>query len=153
MKGVKRSTVEHLPPPTATRCTPRPARPAQGAPGALPLSVPPGYMAPAYLQQYAAAQGQAEALRRFWAEMQEEVNKAGTDPLEFKNQALPLARIKKASGGRGSRGQNVGGREAAGVREPRAGRASRAALWRPTGCVRCCACCGASLAHADHEVG
>lgn len=65
---------------------------------ALPIpGMPPGYaLPPPYLQQYAAAQAQAEQLRRFWVEMKEDVMRAGTDPLEFKNQQLPLARIKKA---------------------------------------------------------
>lgn len=63
--------------------------------------VPPGYPLP-YLQQYAAAQAQVEQLRRFWAEMKEEVSRAGTDPLEFKNQQLPLARIKKVKIGGGA---------------------------------------------------
>ena len=62
------------------------------------MGVPPNYaMPPAYMQQYAAAQAQTEQLRRFWVEMKEEAGRAGTDPLEFKNQQLPLARIKKAS--------------------------------------------------------
>ena len=36
-----------------------------------------------------------EQLRKFWGEMMEEVQRTGTDPVEFKTQQLPLARIKK----------------------------------------------------------
>ncbi len=69
-------------------------------PGMAGMGVPPNYAMPAsYMQQFAAAQAQTEQLRRFWVEMKEEAGRAGTDPLEFKNQQLPLARIKKASDG------------------------------------------------------
>ena len=73
-------------------------------PGMAGIGVPPNYAMPAaYMQQYAAAQAQTEQLRRFWVEMKEEAGRAGTDPLEFKNQQLPLARIKKARGSPGHR--------------------------------------------------
>ncbi|GAB4822153.1 hypothetical protein N2152v2_009199 [Parachlorella kessleri] len=69
---------------------------AQQVPGMAGMGVPPNYAMPAsYMQQFAAAQAQTEQLRRFWVEMKEEAGRAGTDPLEFKNQQLPLARIKK----------------------------------------------------------
>lgn len=62
------------------------------------MQPPHGYsVPPTYLQQFAAAQAQSEQLRRFWAEMIEEAQRTGTDPLEFKTQQLPLARIKKVS--------------------------------------------------------
>jgi hypothetical protein len=34
-------------------------------------------------------------LKQFWEEQAVEIEKTGTDPQEFKNQQLPLARIKK----------------------------------------------------------
>ena len=38
-----------------------------------------------------------EQLKKFWAEMRDDVEKVGTDPAEFKSQQLPLARIKKVN--------------------------------------------------------
>lgn len=65
-----------------------------------------------YSQQTAAqAQAQSESLRAFWAQQMREVQAVGTDPAEFKNHQLPLARIKKARGeGRGGdeRGRKAG---------------------------------------------
>lgn len=56
-----------------------------------------------YAQQTAAqAQAQSESLRAFWAQQMREVQAVGTDPAEFKNHQLPLARIKKARNGRGT---------------------------------------------------
>ena len=46
--------------------------------------------------QAAAQQRQlAEKLKEFWEEQMGEVEQVGTDPAEFKNHQLPLARIKK----------------------------------------------------------
>ena len=53
----------------------------------------------AYVQQYAALEAQREQLRQYWEEMREDVAKASTDAVDFKNQQLPLARIKKVGGG------------------------------------------------------
>ncbi len=38
---------------------------------------------------------QNEQLRQFWIQQHREVQEVGTDPTEFKNHQLPLARIKK----------------------------------------------------------
>ena len=38
---------------------------------------------------------QNEQLRQFWIQQHREVQEVGTDPAEFKNHQLPLARIKK----------------------------------------------------------
>ncbi len=46
----------------------------------------------------AAAQAlemQTQELKKFWREQQAEIEQVGTDPAEFKNHQLPLARIKK----------------------------------------------------------
>ena len=40
---------------------------------------------------------QNEQLRQFWLQQHREIQEVGTDPAEFKNHQLPLARIKKAS--------------------------------------------------------
>lgn len=40
---------------------------------------------------------QNEQLRQFWLQQAREIQEVGTDPAEFKNHQLPLARIKKAS--------------------------------------------------------
>ena len=39
---------------------------------------------------------QNEQLRQFWLQQHSEIQEVGTDPAEFKNHQLPLARIKKA---------------------------------------------------------
>ena len=45
---------------------------------------------------YAAQQRhQTEQLQNFWSQQMVEINQVGTDPAEFKNHQLPLARIKK----------------------------------------------------------
>jgi hypothetical protein len=52
-----------------------------------------------FAQHYAATQGapgQSEQLRSFWAAQTQEIENVPTDPAEFKNHQLPLARIKKA---------------------------------------------------------
>jgi hypothetical protein len=50
----------------------------------------------AYAQQHFAQNHVLqEQLKKFWAEMMEDVQGVGTDPAEFKSQQLPLARIKK----------------------------------------------------------
>ena len=38
---------------------------------------------------------QNEQLRQFWMQQHREIAEVGTDPAEFKNHQLPLARIKK----------------------------------------------------------
>lgn len=38
---------------------------------------------------------QQEQLRQFWLGHMQEIHQVGTDPAEFKNHQLPLARIKK----------------------------------------------------------
>lgn len=52
------------------------------------LTYPPQYVAP-------AAAAQQEQLRQFWLQQMQEIHQVGTDPAEFKNHQLPLARIKK----------------------------------------------------------
>lgn len=42
-----------------------------------------------------ALETQTQELKRFWREQQAEIEQVGTDPAEFKNHQLPLARIKK----------------------------------------------------------
>ena len=53
--------------------------------------MPPAYMTPLMAQQN-------EQLRQFWYQQAQEILQVGTDPAEFKNHQLPLARIKKARG-------------------------------------------------------
>ena len=50
-----------------------------------------------YPQQYLPPQlaAQQEQLRHFWQGQMQEIHQVGTDPAEFKNHQLPLARIKK----------------------------------------------------------
>lgn len=48
---------------------------------------------PQYLPPQQAAQ--QEQLRQFWQNQMLEIHQVGTDPAEFKNHQLPLARIKK----------------------------------------------------------
>ena len=52
------------------------------------LAYPPQYLPP----QLAVQQ---EQLRQFWQGQMQEIHQVGTDPAEFKNHQLPLARIKK----------------------------------------------------------
>mmetsp|Transcript_11185 Transcript_11185/g.31722 ORF Transcript_11185/g.31722 Transcript_11185/m.31722 type:complete len:257 (-) Transcript_11185:1060-1830(-) len=69
-----------------------------------PTGIPPG-MAYPQMAQYAQPppttfhhqqqQQQQQALKSFWAQQMEEVKNVSTDPAEFKNHQLPLARIKK----------------------------------------------------------
>lgn len=54
------------------------------------LTYPPPYVAPAMAAQQ-------EQLRQFWLGQMQEIHQVGTDPAEFKNHQLPLARIKKVS--------------------------------------------------------
>ena len=68
--------------------TTRPKSPQAGVlPGYMPMYIPPAPVAtnPAH----------TEALQQFWATQVEEVQQCGSDPSEFKNTQLPLARIKK----------------------------------------------------------
>lgn len=59
-----------------------------------------------YAQQFAqhyAAQNQQPAaqtdqMRQFWAQQLQEIEQVPSDPAEFKNHQLPLARIKKVRG-------------------------------------------------------
>ena len=61
-------------------------------------SAPQGaYPPPQYLPQQ--LQQQNEQLRLFWIQQMQEVQQVGTDPAEFKNHQLPLARIKKVENG------------------------------------------------------
>ena len=57
------------------------------------FGMPGGFMPPAYLPPQLAQQ--AEQLRAFWVAQMAEIGQVGTDPAEFKNHQLPLARIKK----------------------------------------------------------
>jgi hypothetical protein len=71
-----------------------------GAPGAAP----PGFGGGQVTSQQAAAEQQklqAEQLRKFWGEMKKEAAEHSTEPADFKNQQLPLARIKKVPSGPG----------------------------------------------------
>ena len=52
------------------------------------LTYPSPYVAPAMAAQQ-------EQLRQFWLGQMQEIHQVGTDPAEFKNHQLPLARIKK----------------------------------------------------------
>ena len=54
------------------------------------LTYPSPYIAPAMAAQQ-------EQLRQFWLGQMQEIHQVGTDPAEFKNHQLPLARIKKVS--------------------------------------------------------
>ena len=58
--------------------------------------VPPQYPAAPYVPQTVASS--ADAMRGFWQQQMQEVQLVGTDPAEFKNHQLPLARIKKVIG-------------------------------------------------------
>jgi hypothetical protein len=53
------------------------------------------YPPAAYMQQFYAQQQLSEELRKFWAQMAREVEEHSEVLPDFKNQALPLARIKK----------------------------------------------------------
>ena len=67
------------------------------APGMLSgVFAPPAYVTPLMAQQN-------EQLRQFWYQQAQEIMQVGTDPAEFKNHQLPLARIKKARGPQSSR--------------------------------------------------
>ncbi len=58
------------------------------------MGFPPGaFPAPAYVTPLMAQQN--EQLRQFWHQQMQEIMQVGTDPAEFKNHQLPLARIKK----------------------------------------------------------
>lgn len=68
--------------------------------------MPPGAMAyPGAMPQYTQAppttfhhqqqQQHQAALKSFWVQQMEEIENTSTDPSEFKNHQLPLARIKK----------------------------------------------------------
>lgn len=50
-----------------------------------------------YTHQFVAPAmaAQQEQLRQFWIGQMQEIHQVGTDPAEFKNHQLPLARIKK----------------------------------------------------------
>lgn len=60
----------------------------QYGPGPSGMYQPPPFMP---IQQ----QQQNEQLRLFWLQQHQEIQAHGTDPAEFKNHQLPLARIKK----------------------------------------------------------
>lgn len=79
------------PPARAHTPTPSPPpRPQPPAPGAYP---PAAYaLAP---NGPVAAHATDPSLRGFWEEQAREVDAVGTDPAQFKNHQLPLARIKK----------------------------------------------------------
>ena len=49
----------------------------------------------AYVPQPAPPSAQSPQLQAFWQQQMHEVQQVGTDPVDFKNQQLPLARIKK----------------------------------------------------------
>lgn len=59
----------------------------------------PGGTTPAYVPSTAQAaqalEQQNAELKKFWREQMAEIEQVGTDPAEFKNHQLPLARIKK----------------------------------------------------------
>lgn len=56
----------------------------------------PQYNAASYSQAMAQQlQQQSIQLRMFWEQQHLEIQQVGTDPAEFKNHQLPLARIKK----------------------------------------------------------
>ena len=68
--------------------------------GPFPTGAPGGYP-PQYVPQVqpqaatGAGGGHTDQLRQFWQTQMQEVQGVGTDPAEFKNHQLPLARIKK----------------------------------------------------------
>ncbi len=63
-------------------------------PSGMPAGVPSGMYQPApYMPM--PQQQQNEQLRLFWLQQNQEIQQVGTDPAEFKNHQLPLARIKK----------------------------------------------------------
>lgn len=64
-----------------------------GASG-MPSGVPTGMYQPATYMPMPQQQ-QNEQLRLFWLQQNQEIQQVGTDPAEFKNHQLPLARIKK----------------------------------------------------------
>jgi hypothetical protein len=65
-----------------------------GSSGGTGLPSPP----PAYMQQLYVQQALAEELQKFWLQMSQDVADHSDVLADFKNQALPLARIKKVSG-------------------------------------------------------
>lgn len=68
------------------------------AQGGAPGAAQPGFGGGQAMAQQAAAEQQklqAEQLRKFWGEMKKEAVEHSTEPADFKNQQLPLARIKK----------------------------------------------------------
>ena len=58
-----------------------------GAPGSSMYQTPQYVPMPQHQQN--------EQLRQFWMQQHREIAEVGTDPAEFKNHQLPLARIKK----------------------------------------------------------
>ena len=58
-----------------------------GAPGSSMYQTPQYVPMPQHQQN--------EQLRQFWLQQHREIAEVGTDPAEFKNHQLPLARIKK----------------------------------------------------------
>lgn len=63
-------------------------------PSGMPSGVPTGMYQPATYMPMPQQQ-QNEQLRMFWLQQNQEIQQVGTDPAEFKNHQLPLARIKK----------------------------------------------------------
>jgi hypothetical protein len=80
------------------------AQQGSGNGGGLPPPLGGGYTPPAaYVQQYYSQQALAEELAKFWGQMQAEMEDHSEALADFKNQALPLARIKKVGGAAGER--------------------------------------------------
>ena len=109
--GLRQAQSRTCPAPAAFPAPPPLPRPhltqKKKKPSLLSCSLPQGG---GYAQQTAAqAQAQSESLRAFWAQQMREVQAVGTDPAEFKNHQLPLARIKKVR--EGKKNGREGGRE------------------------------------------
>ena len=80
------------------------AQQGSGNGGGLPPPLGGRYTPPAaYVQQYYSQQALAEELAKFWGQMQAEMEDHSEALADFKNQALPLARIKKVGGAAGGR--------------------------------------------------
>ena len=69
---------------------PRPFQPGMAYPQMAQYAQP-----PPTTFHHQQQQQQQQALKTFWAQQMEEIQNVSTDPAEFKNHQLPLARIKK----------------------------------------------------------
>jgi nuclear transcription factor Y gamma len=96
--------------------------------------------------QYAHNQALHDQLRRFWGDMAQDVENTGSDPMEFKTQQLPLARIKKV----GATGDGVGAAAAAALAALRC--AATPAARPPPPSPSCCPPARPQIMKSDEDV-